>query len=666
MLKKPALQAQKLRQQLNHHDYLYHSLDQPEITDFEYDKLFSELVQLESEHPEIITADSPTQRAGGAPLDFFEKVAHRLPMQSLQNSYSPQDIHEFHKRLITFLKKPSLDINYLCELKFDGLAVELIYEHGLLTRALTRGDGLIGEDVTLNVKTIKNIPLQLQTKSPAPLLEVRGEVLIAKADFLALNEAQALAGRTPFANARNAAAGAIRQLDSKIAAQRSLQFFAHGVGALEGLAAQTQHELLLKLASLGLPVFQKHLHLVTGAEAVVDFYHQIENVRFQLPFDIDGIVVKVNSMALQDDLGLVARSPRWATAVKFAPEQAQTLIENIIVQVGRTGVLTPVAVMHPVRVGGVVVTHATLHNEFELKKKDVRIGDTVLVQRAGDVIPEVVQVLLAKRPSDAKIYVMPTACPSCGEAAIRLEEEVALRCVNPFCQAVLKGALKHFASRRAMNIDGVGDKLIDALVDKKLVSCFSDFYKLTKADFLALDRQGDLSSENALQSIARSKKTTLARLLHGLGIRYIGEATAKNLADHFGILDQFLQASYEELLVVPEIGAKVAQAILAWRERKDIKLEILNLKSCGFEFEQPRRNLSGSLMGKSFVITGTLPVKRDEAKDLIEKNGGKVLSSVSAKLNYLIAGDDPGSKIEKAEKLGVTVLSWDELLRMLS
>lgn len=653
----------ELKALIHHHDHLYHALDKPEISDYEYDKLFTELLALESAHPELDRSDSPSQRAGSAPIDAFVKVPHRRPMLSLQNSYSPEDVLEFDQRLKKFLKSEA-PIEYQCELKFDGLSMELIYENGTFVRALTRGDGAVGEDVTANVRTIRSIPLKLKGKKVPELIEVRGEVLIFKKDFVEMNEEQEADGLPPFANPRNAAAGTIRQLDPRIAAKRPLRFFAYALGETEGITFDSQHDIAEKLHGLGFPVAQDYIAIAKKPEDVVGFYHRIEEERHKLPFDIDGIVVKVNSLRVQDDLGLVARSPRWATAAKFKPEQAETVVEDIAIQVGRTGVLTPVAVMTPVRVGGVVVTNATLHNIEEVHRKDVRIGDHVVIQRAGDVIPEVVSVVLSKRKKSAEVFEMPKKCPNCGSKVEQLEGEVAYRCLNPFCSAVLKESLKHFASRRAMNIEKFGDRLIETLVDNGLLKSFSDIYRLTKEDLMSLERQGDKSAENVLKNIEASKKTTLGRLIHALGIRFVGETTAQHLAEHFGSIEALRSADAEALEGVPEVGAKVAVAILDWFKNPKLSKDLDALFKLGVEVASKPKPQSDALAGKSFVITGTLPVKRDDAKDFIEKNGGRIMSGVSAKLDYLVVGDDPGSKLEKAEGLGVTILSWEDLQKL--
>lgn len=659
---------EELKKIIAEHDYNYHVLDRPIITDYEYDQLFEELLRLEKNEKDLDLSDSPSQRVGGSILEGFAKAAHRLPMLSLANSYSPEDIFDFDERIKKFLNSEKT-IEYLCELKFDGLSMELIYQNGHLVQAITRGDGTVGEDVTQNIKTIKSIPLKLRHKSPPELFEVRGEVLMFKEDFAKLNESQQENGQQTFANPRNAAAGTVRQLDSRMAASRPLRFFGYALGAVEGITFKSQMEIQEYFAEHGIPTTLKYngslLKVAKGPEEVVEYYHQIEKLRPQLPFDIDGVVIKVNSLHLQDELGLVARSPRWATAAKFKPEQAQTTIEDIVVQVGRTGALTPVAVMTPVKVGGVTVTNATLHNQDEIDRKDVRIGDTVVIQRAGDVIPEVVEVILSKRPTSSSRFVIPESCPACGSPTVKVEGEVVTRCLNPLCVAVLKESLKHFVARRAMNIDKVGDRLIETLVDHKLLTNFSDFYRLTKEQILSLDRQGEKSAANILKSIEASKQTTLARLIFAFGIRFVGEQTAKHLADHFLTVEKFLSASEEELLQVPEIGPKVAKSISEWTHNPLLVDEVHALLKLGITLAQPQRAQEGALSGKSFLITGTLPVKRDDAKDFIEKNGGKILSSVSSKLNFLVVGDDPGSKVEKAQSLGVKIISWDELQKMI-
>lgn len=655
---------QKLKTLIHRHNELYHTLDKPEITDYEYDQLYAELLKLEKENPSLDLSDSPSTRVGGDAISQFQKVAHRKPMLSLQNSYSIEDILEFDERVKKFLRSDE-PVEYFAELKLDGLSMELVYEKGSLVRALTRGDGTVGEDVTHNIKTIKTIPLKLKTKRPPELLEVRGEVVIFKKDFLEMNKAYEEAGEDTFANPRNAAAGTVRQLDPKIAASRPLKFLAYALGEYSGVTFSSQQNITEVLKELGLPVLEKNLVVCSDKpEKIVKYYEDIEKKRPSLEFDIDGIVIKVNSLAQQEDLGLVARSPRWATAAKFKPEQAMTKIESIVVQVGRTGALTPVAIMDPVKVGGVTITNATLHNQDEIDRKDVRIGDTVFIQRAGDVIPEVVSVHLPDRPKNSKPFKIPLQCPSCGTLAHRGEDDAVLRCLNTKCPAKIKESIKHFVSRRAMNMEKVGDKLIEALADNGLIEKFSDLYKLKKDDLLSLERQGEKSVDNILKSIEVSKKTTLSRLIYSLGIRFVGEQTGKLLADHFVEVEKFLSATKEDLETVPEIGPKVSSAILEALENKAFVKEVKEIAQ-QLEFEKAKRNTEGPLSGKSFLVTGTLPVKRDEAHELIESNGGKLLSGVSSKLSYLVVGDDPGSKVEKAQSLNVKIISWDELLVLL-
>lgn len=651
----------ELKEKVNYHNERYHTHDKPEISDYDFDQLFGELLKLEEEYSGLDLTDSPSQRVGGDAIASFKKVDHRLPMISLANSYNEEDIKEFNTRIKKFLRNDD-DVEYFAELKLDGLSMELVYEDGQLVRALTRGDGVTGEDVTHNVKTIKSIPLKISHKK---LLEVRGEVLIDKKDFVEMNQAYEEAGQMVFANPRNAAAGTIRQLDPKIAASRPLKFYAYALGAYEGITFESQKDVEDKLAALKFPVIDRKFTACTSNEKeLIEYYHYINQHRAQLPFDIDGVVIKVNSLSLQDDLGMVARSPRWATAVKFQPEQAQTVIENIVVQVGRTGALTPVAVMKPVKVGGVTITNATLHNQDEIDRKDVRVGDTVIVQRAGDVIPEVVQVILDKRPRNSEPFIIPTNCPTCGSKASKEPEEAVLRCHNAFCKSIIIGSLIHFVSRRAMNMEKVGDKLVEAFVDLELVKSFSDLYKLTEKDIQKLERQGEKSIQNILNSIEKSRQTTLARFIYALGIRFVGEQTAKLLADHYGTIENFMTTDAEELEKVPEIGEKVSATILKWLHDKRMQAEVKTLAKY-MSFEAPKRNLEGKLTGMSFLVTGTLPVKRNEAHEKIEENGGKLLSGVSAKLSYLIVGDDPGSKVDKAQSVGVKIISWDEFLELL-
>jgi len=665
-----------LRQKIRAHDYSYYVLDQPTIGDFEYDQLFMELKKLEGEHPDLVTPDSPTQRVGGEPLAEFEKIAHRKPMLSLANTYSTDEIREFDARVKKLLETEE-DIHYLCEPKFDGLAVELIYENGLLTGALTRGDGTVGENVLSNIRTIRSVPLKLKK---APLrLEVRGEILIYKKDFAQLNEAQQEAGEMPFANPRNAAAGAIRQLDPRIAAARPLRAFCYAPGALEGVSVDSQAAWLEFLHHMGFPCLQfgvwnslkleagpRLAAVCKGIDEALEYYEGIMGLRHSLPFDIDGVVIKVNLFNLQNALGTVARNPRWATAAKFAPEQATTTIEDIVVQVGRTGALTPVAVMKPVRVGGVTIVNATLHNQSEVERKDVRVGDTVVVQRAGDVIPEVVEVVLKKRPLGTRKFKLPDQCPVCQEPVVLIEGEVVTRCVNPLCPAILNEALKHFASRRALNIEKLGDKILEQMTTHGMVKRFSDLFALTKNDVLELPRQGEKSAQNIIESIEHSRSTTLNRFIYALGIRFVGEQTAKTLAKRFRTLDEFLGASEEQLLEVENIGPKVAAAITARLANAEFRREVNRILQNGVTLEKPKAlALNQPLKGKTVVITGTLPLPRDEIKDQIIALGGKSPGSISKTTDYLLAGEASGSKLDKAAELGVKILDWDEFQKLI-
>lgn len=656
---------EELKKIIARHDHLYHVEDKPEISDFEYDSLFRELLELESSHRDLETSDSPSRRVGGL-VEAFEKLPHRRPMLSLSNSYESQDIFDFDDRLRKILKLSSTDapIEYFCEPKFDGLALELIYEDGILVKALTRGDGLEGENVTANIRTIHSIPLRLTSEVPS-LFEIRGEIIMFREDFKILNEQQESDGFEGFANPRNAAAGSVRLLDSRITAQRPLSFLAYGLSDLSGLGVLKQSDIYSLFKKLKIPHQDSLSKICLGAQAVVDFYSSFRSLRGSLPFDTDGIVIKVNSFFLQEDLGLVARSPRWATAAKFSPERAKTRVQKIEVQVGRTGVLTPVAVMEPVQVSGVQISHASLHNFEELARKDVRVGDMVVVHRAGDVIPEVIEVLIEGEGPRGEPPQVPNRCPRCNSPVVVSEEEIAIRCSNSSCPAILEGALKHFVSRRALNIEKFGDKIIEKLVKEALVRRFSDIYKLNSKDISNLDRQGEKSTQNLLKSIEKSKKVLLNRLIYALGIRFVGEQTSKLIADHFGSLERFQAATEEDLTSIPEVGPKVAKAIIAWISENQNQHELEELKA-RLEVINPTRSIDGPLAGRSFLVTGTLPVTRDAAKSLIESNGGKILSSVSSKLDFLIVGEDAGSKLKKAQDLGVKTLTWEDLTSMLN
>ncbi|WP_050462728.1 NAD-dependent DNA ligase LigA [Herbaspirillum autotrophicum] len=654
---------------LNRHNHAYYVLDDPSVPDAEYDKLFQELQALEAAHPELQGSDSPTQRVGGKPLPQFEQVRHSIPMLSLGNGFDDDDIVAFDKRVSDALGLVP-EVDYACELKFDGLAINLRYEDGVLVEAATRGDGSTGENVTANIRTIRAIPLRLHGDRVPRVLDVRGEVLMYKDDFARLNQRQRDAGLKEFANPRNAAAGSLRQLDSRITAQRALRFFAYGIGMLEGVDMPPSHSALLDwYMALGLPVCKERA-VVTGAAGLLEFFRDIGVRRSQLPYEIDGVVYKVNRLDQQLQLGFVSRAPRFALAHKFPAQEALTVVQEIEVQVGRTGAITPVARLAPVFVGGVTVTNATLHNEDEVRRKDIRIGDTVIVRRAGDVIPEVVACVPESRPADAREFVMPVACPVCGSEIVRLEDESIARCSGGWikCSAQRKGGLQHFASRRAMDIEGLGDQLIEQLVDKQVITTPADLYRLGLTALAELDRMAEKSAQNVLAALEKSKSTTLARFIYGLGIRHVGEATAKELARHFGNLDALLAATEEQLLEVADIGPVVARSVLAFFT-DPLNLELVEqLRAAGIHWDEgagveikPR-----PLLGNIFVLTGTLPtLSRDEAAQMIEAAGGKVSGSVSKKTTYVVAGSDAGSKLAKAESLGVSILDEAGLLALL-
>jgi len=658
-----------IKAELNRHSHAYYVLDNPTIPDAEYDKMFRELVALEQAHPDLIASDSPTQRVGGKPLPQFEQVRHAVPMLSLNNAFGDEEVIAFDRRVREGLETGD-DIAYSTELKFDGLAISLRYENGFLVQAATRGDGTTGENVTANIRTVRAVPLRLHTDAPPAVLDVRGEVLMYKADFARLNERQREAGQKEFANPRNAAAGSLRQLDSRVTAQRALRFFAYGIGVLEGAEMPHSHSAMLDwYASLGLPVCSERA-VVRDAQGLLDFSHGIGSKRKQLPYEIDGVVYKVNRLDHQKRLGFVSRAPRFAVAHKFPAEEAMTVVQDIDVQVGRTGAITPVARLVPVFVGGVTVTNATLHNEDEVNRKDIQIGDTVIVRRAGDVIPEVVAYVPELRPADARKFVMPANCPVCGSAIIRPEEEAIARCSGGWvkCPAQRKGGLLHFVSRRAMDIEGLGEQLVEQLVDRNVITTAADLYRLGLTSLAELDRMAEKSAQNVLKALEKSKSTTLARFVYGLGIRHVGEATAKELANHFGNLDALLQASEEQLLEVADIGPVVARSIMAFLS-DPLNLELIEqLRAAGIHWQESTRaaDTPRPLAGKTFVLTGTLPVlTRDEAAAKIEAAGGKVAGSVSKKTSYVVAGEEAGSKLTKAQELGVTIIDEAGLLQLL-
>ena len=654
-----------LRAEIERHNHAYYVLDAPTIPDAEYDKLFRELQALEAQHPELLTPDSPTQRVGGKVLDGFASVRHTVPMLSIRTETDTESsgATNFDTRVRNALGSAG-DIEYACELKFDGLAVNLRYEKGVLVQAATRGDGETGEDVTQNVRTIHCVPLHLRGCT-AEVLEVRGEVYMSRGDFERYNEKQRAQGLATLVNPRNGAAGSIRQLDPKLAARRPLSFFAYGLGEVHGWALPETHSGILDaLARFGIPVCAERA-VVRGAGALAEFHRRVAAKRDELPFDIDGVVYKVNDLKLQAALGFVSREPRWAVAHKFPAEEQLTIVRDIEVQVGRTGKLTPVAKLEPVFVGGTTVSNATLHNEGEIRRKDVHIGDTVIVRRAGDVIPEVVGVLPERRPADAKPFVMPTTCPVCGSHVVREEGEADARCTGGlFCAAQRKQAILHFAGRRAMDIEGLGDKLVDQLVDENIIHSLSDLYNrkvLNLQSLVALERMAEKSAQNIVDALEKSKSTTLNRFLFALGIRHVGESTAKDLARHFGKLDVIMQAGEDRLLAVHDVGPVVAQSIVAFFGEMHNREVVQQLRALGVHWEEHdgAMNEQLPLSGKTFVLTGTLAsLARDEAKSRLEALGAKVAGSVSKKTDYVVAGEEAGSKLEKARELNIPV--WDE------
>lgn len=676
----PAVRAAELREQLHHHAHRYYTLDEPEIPDAEYDRLFRELQAIEAEHPALLTADSPTQRVGGAILKELVPVRHAMPMLSIRTETDTEATGAvaFDARVRRELKLGDADppVDYLAELKFDGLAMSLRYEQGVLVQAATRGDGETGEDVTHNVRTIRQIPLRLPAGVPA-VLEVRGEVYMRRDQFDALNERQrekiagGAKGEKTFVNPRNAAAGAVRQLDAKITRDRPLSFFVYSWGEVQGdeHPPATQYDWLMRLKAWGFPVAEQTTRC-RGADELVAFHRRIGALRDSLPYDIDGVVYKVDALALQQQLGFVTREPRWAVAHKYPAQEQLTTVQAIDVQVGRTGKLTPVAKLAPVFVGGVTVTNATLHNEMEARRKDVRVGDTVIVRRAGDVIPEVVSVLTDKRVGSPPPFAMPAQCPVCGSDAVREEGEADHRCTGGlFCAAQRREAILHFAHRRAVDIEGLGDKLVEQLVDHGVVKTLPDLYRLGLTSLLALERMAEKSAQNILAALEKSKQTTLPRFLFGLGIRHVGEATAKELARHFGQLDRIMDASVEALAEVSDVGPVVAQSIHTFFEQPHNREVVEQLRACGLQWEEgePAARAPQPLAGKTFVLTGTFPtLSRDEAKDLLESAGAKVAGSVSKKTDYVVAGAEAGSKLEKAKSLGVTVIDETEMRNLLN
>jgi DNA ligase (NAD+) len=663
----PQNEIERLIEQIRQWDYQYYVLDDPTVPDSEYDRVFRALQALEQAHPALISKDSPTQRVGGLPLKTFSSITHRVPMLSLNNALDEEEAIAFDRRVREGLGLT--DVEYAVEPKFDGLAITLTYEHGVFVQGATRGDGFTGEDVTANLRTIRALPMRLNTPNPPALFEVRGEVLMLKQDFERLNQAQEARGDKRFANPRNAAAGSLRQLDPNITANRPLTFFAYGLGAVDGMPVPPTHSAVMDLlATFRLPVARER-STVSGLQGLLDYYNAIGTKRQSLPYDIDGVVYKVNHLRQQEELGFVSRAPRWAIAHKFPAQEALTEVLDITVQVGRTGAITPVARLKPVFVGGVTVTNATLHNEDEVRRKDVHIGDTVSVRRAGDVIPEVVNVVAERRPSDARAFVMPSACPICGSHIVRLQDEAVARCSGGlFCPAQRKQAILHFASRRAMDVEGLGDKLVDQLVDNSLVHTLSDIYRLDMTTLSGLERMAEKSAQNILDALEKSKSTTLARFIYALGIRNVGEATAKDLARHFGNLQHLQSADIEQLLEVSDVGPIVAESIRDFFSEQHNREVIAQLIDAGVHWQdtEGRGTTTGHLSGKTLVLTGTLPtMSRDKAKELIEAAGGKVSGSVSKKTDYVVAGAEAGSKLDKAQELGVPILDEAGLLALL-
>ena len=659
-------QIDNLRKTLRQYEYEYHVLDNPTVPDSEYDRLFHQLKALELAHPEFLTSDSPTQRVGAKPLSGFSQIRHEIPMLSLDNAFSDEEFNAFVKRIedrLIVLPKP---LTFCCEPKLDGLAVSILYVNGVLTQAATRGDGTTGEDITANIRTIRNIPLQLLTDNPPARLEVRGEVFMPHAGFERLNEYALEHGEKTFANPRNAAAGSLRQLDPNITSKRPLVLNAYGIGIAEGVELPNTHYARLQwLKSIGIPV-NPEIRLCNGTNEVLDFYRDIQNKRSSLGYDIDGTVLKINDIALQNELGFISKAPRWAIAYKFPAQEELTVLNDVEFQVGRTGAITPVAKLEPVFVAGVTVSNATLHNGDEIERLNIAIGDTVVIRRAGDVIPQIIGVLHERRPDNAKPIIFPTNCPVCDSQIIRIEGEAVARCTGGlFCAAQRKEALKHFVSRKAMDIDGVGGKLIEQLVDRELIHTPADLFKLDLTTLTRLERMGAKSAENALNSLEKAKSTTLARFIFALGIREVGEATALNLANHFKTLDALKAADLEELQQVPDVGEVVANRIFVfWREAHNVAVvEDLIAQGVHWETVEVKEVSENLFKDKTVVLTGTLTqMGRNEAKALLQQLGAKVSGSVSSKTDFVIAGDAAGSKLAKAQELNIAVLTEEEFL----
>ena len=659
--------VEMLREEINKHNYSYYVLDAPDIPDSEYDRLLRELGDIEQQHPELVTSDSPTQRVGAVALDFFSEVQHEVPMLSLANAFSEQDMIDFDRRIREGVERD--DIEYAAEPKLDGLAISLLYRNGRLIRAATRGDGRTGEDVTLNIRTIDAIPLKLRGNNYPPLIEIRGEVVMPKAGFEKLNQQQLENGEKPFVNPRNAAAGSLRQLDPKITATRPLSFYSYGVGLIEGMSLPDKHsDMMNSLKSWGLRI-NPESQLVKGVTGCHKYYEKLANKRNNLPDEIDGIVYKVNDIEYQATLGFVSRAPRWAIARKFPAQEEMTRLKDIEIQVGRTGALTPVARLEPVFVGGVTVSNATLHNQDEIDRLDVRKGDTVIVRRAGDVIPQIVSVVKSKREGKPRRFYLPETCPVCGSETARNKDEAVTFCTGGlFCEAQRKEAIKHFASRRAMNIDGLGDKLVEQLVDEGLIHTIADIYQLELDKVILLERMAEKSAKNLLASLEKSKKTTLARFVFALGIHGVGETTAQTLANHFATLANIIAADEEQLLEVPDIGPVVAENLLTFFKQPHNLEVVEQLIATGINWPKIKKKSAAELplAGKTFVVTGTLEsMGRNEAKAALQELGAKVAGSVSKKTDYVVVGENAGTKADKATKLGVAILDEAAFLKIL-
>ncbi|HHV62328.1 MAG TPA: NAD-dependent DNA ligase LigA [Firmicutes bacterium] len=657
--------VEELRELIEHHNYRYYVLDDPEISDAEFDALMRELAALEAQHPELVTPDSPTQRVGGRPVEGFAPVAHRVPMLSLANAYSFEELRAFDARVRRFLGAAAHNLEYVTELKIDGLAVSLIYEKGRFVQGATRGDGEVGEDVTHNLRTIRSIPMKLRGGKELTL-DVRGEVYMIKREFEKLNEERRRAGEPLFANPRNAAAGSLRQLDPGITASRPLDIFLYAIGYSPDREFHTHMEVLETLKSLGFRV-NPHIRLCRDIDEVIEYCERWGERREELDYEIDGIVVKVNSLSLQEALGATAKSPRWAIAYKFPAKQGTTVVKDIKVQVGRTGALTPLAILEPIELAGSVVSRATLHNEDMIRSKDIRIGDTVIVQKAGDVIPEVVKVVKERRTGNEREFVMPSKCPECGSDVVRLEGEAVARCVGVRCPAQLREGVLHFASRDAMDIEGMGPAVVTQLLDRGLVRDFADIYYLRFDDIVGLERMGKKSAQNLLNAIEASKDRGLARVVYALGIRHVGENIARVLAEKFGDMENIMRASKEELTAIPEIGPRIAESVVAFMSQEANRGVIRRLREAGVRMAEDRAGAGDlPLSGKTFVLTGALEhFTRGEAEEMIRRLGGRTSGSVSRKTDYVVVGRDPGSKYDRARELGVTILDEDGFMKLI-